>query len=425
MPDPTLSLTRRTLLCAGGAAAAAAALPSPARALGAPRVAVIGAGAMGGWTALWLLRRGAKVSLYDTWGPGNSRASSGGETRVIRGMYGADRVYTEWVVRSFALWRDSAKAWNAELYHPAGALWMFHGDDAYAKAAIPVMQDNGLAVESLEPKAAAKRWPQIDFSGIAHVHFEPEAGYLLARTACRYVVEAFVREGGFYRQGEVWPGEIVNGKMGALQLNDATSAEFDAYVFACGPWLGEIFPDVAAPVVAPTRQEVFFFGTPAGDVRYEEGRLPIWIDFGERIFYGIPGNQHRGFKVADDSHGDRIDPSGLERLPRAEALERARAFLAQRFPGMAGAPLVETRVCQYTNTADGHYLIDRHPGAANAWFVGGGSGHAYKLGPALGEKVAGWVLGDGEPLERFRIGQRGGAADGGKSQLRSGGDGKG
>ena len=417
--DSAVGLTRRSLLKVGGVAAAAASLPAPARALSGPRIAVVGAGAFGGWTAWWLARRGARVSLFDSWGPGNSRSSSGGETRVIRGMYGADRIYTEWVVRSFALWREAARSWGAELYHPTGALWMFRGDDAYARAAIPVMAEFGLAVESFAPAEAAKRWPQIDFKGVSHLHYEPEAGYLLARNACRLVAEAVVREGGSYQQSDVRPGPIVDGKMSALRLHDGGSAEFDAVIFACGPWLGELFPELLGPHLAPTRQEVFYFGTPAGDTRFEEGNLPVWIDFGERIHYGIPGNQLRGFKIADDTHGDRIDPTSFDRLPRPETLERIRGFVAERFPALARAPLVETRVCQYTNTADGHYLIDRHPAASNVWLVGGGSGHGYKNGPALGEKLAGWVLGDGEPPARFRLAGRGEAEGGGKSQLRS------
>ena len=418
-PNPGLSLTRRALIGGGTVLAAAAAVPAPARAAAAPRVAVVGAGAFGGWTALWLQRRGARVSLFDSWGPGHSRSSSGGETRVIRGMYGADRIYTEWVVRSFALWREAAESWKAELYHPTGALWMFRGDDAYARAAKEVMAENGLLVESPNLETAAKRWPQIDFQGVAQVHYEPQAGYLLARNACRYVAEALVAEGGEYRQVAVKPGKIEGGRMRSLHLQSGETAEFDAIVFACGPWLGGLFPELVGPHLAPTRQEVFYFGTPATDPRYEEGSMPVWVDFGERIFYGIPGNQLRGFKIADDSHGDRIDPTSFDRLPRPEAVERARAFLGERFPGLRGAPLVETRVCQYTNTADGHYLIDRHPEAPNVWLLGGGSGHGYKLGPALGEKVAGWVLGDGTPPDRFRLGPRGSALEGGKSQLRS------
>lgn len=412
-------LTRRSILLGG--AGAAAVLAQGARATTwsgkRPRVAVIGAGAFGGWTALSLLRRGVQTTLFDAWGPGNSRSSSGGETRVIRGMYGADRIYTEWVVRSFALWQAAEELWRAQVYHSTGALWMFRGDDAYARAAQPLMTELGLTVERPSLREAQKRWPQIDFSGVAHLHFEPQAGYLLAREACRRVAETFVAEGGVLRQEQVLPGAVKSGRMNEIVTNGGPET-FDFLVFACGPWLGKLFPALAE-MLAPTRQEVFFFGPPAGNQGFAESRLPIWIDFGERIFYGIPGNQHRGFKIADDSHGDLIDPTSFDRLPRPEALERARAFIGRRFPALAGAPLLETRVCQYTNTADGHFLIDRHPEAENVWLVGGGSGHGFKLGPALGEQVAGWVLREGSPPERFHV--RGPARSGGASQLRGGG----
>ena len=358
-----------------------------------PHVAVVGAGAFGGWTALWLVRSGARVTLLDTWGPGNARASSGGETRVIRGMYGPDRVYTEWVVRAFEIWRDSARRWDEDLVHPTGALWMFRGDDGYARASLPYLADAGLPVERLEPAEAARRFPQVSFEGVRHVYYEEQAAYLTARRACRAVARAVVAEGGAYREAEARPGEVVDGNMGALHLAGGGSLAADLYVFACGPWLGRIFPEVVGDHVRPSRQEVFYFGPPAGDTRFDEGVLPVWVDFGERILYGIPGNEHRGFKVADDTHGAVVDPTALERLTSPADRGRARKLLAERFPALAEAPLVETRVCQYENTPDGHYLIDRHPEADNAWIVGGGSGHGFKLGPAVGERVAAWVLG--------------------------------
>ena len=119
---------------------------------------------------------------------------------------------------------------------------------------------------------------------------------------------------------------------------------------------------------------MFFFGPPAGDPRWGETRVPVWIDFGEHIFYGIPGNEWRGFKVADDTRGPSMDPDTAERTPSAEAVARARALLAERFPDLAHAPLVESRVCQYENSPDGHYLIGPVPGLAHAWMAGGGSG---------------------------------------------------
>ncbi len=391
-------------------------------------VAVIGAGAFGGWTALHLARRGARVTLVDAWGAGNSRASSGGDTRVIRGMYGPDRVYTEWVVRSFELWRDADRRWGQHLYHPTGALWVFRGDDGYARASMPTLADFGLPAEKIEPAEAARRYPGVSFEGVRHVYSEQEAGYLSARRACQAVARAVVAEGGELVTAAARPGPIETtaadgARMASVRLSDGTDLQADAFVFACGPWLGELFPEAIGRRILPTRQDVFYFGVPPGETRFGDDRFPVWVDFGERIFYGIPGNEHRGFKVADDSHGEPVDPTLLERTPDRRNLDRARAVLAERFPALAGAPLVETRTCQYESTPDGHYLIDRHPEAANAWLLGGGSGHGFKLGPALGERMAEWVLGREEPLARFalaRFENAGEHPERGRSQLESG-----
>ncbi|HUP43303.1 MAG TPA: FAD-dependent oxidoreductase, partial [Thermoanaerobaculia bacterium] len=216
------------------------------------------------------------------------------------------------------------------------------------------------------------------------------------------------------------PGPVRSGRMGSLRLSDGSELAADAFVFACGPWLGGLFPEAVGERIRPTRQEVFFFGPPAGDRRFAEGGLPVWIDFGERIFYGIPGNEDRGFKVADDTHGEPIDPTSLERRPDPAALERARGLLRERFPALAEAPLVESRVCQYENTRDGHFLIDRHPEAGDAWLVGGGSGHGFKLGPAVGERVALQVLGREEPMADFALERLDRVAGPERSQLESG-----
>ena len=386
---------------------------------GSLHVVVVGAGAFGGWTALHLRRRGARVTLLDAWGPGNSRASSGGETRVIRGLYGRDRIYVEWVVRSFALWREHERLVGQRLYHPTGALWLFRGEDAYARASVPLAREAGLPVDQLTLDEAARRYPQVRLDGVRHVWLEREAGYLLARRGCATVVERFVAEGGEYREVAARPLARAGGRIAALALSDGSSLAADAFVFAGGPWLAKLLPDTVAARVRPSRQEVFFFGTPAGDPRWSEEKVPTWIDFGaERIFYGIPGNERRGFKVADDTRGEAFDPDSGERAPSPDALARARALLAERFPDLARAPLLESRVCQYENSPDGHYLIGAVPGVDNAWLAGGGSGHGYKLGPAVGEHVAALVLGEARPVPMFRP-DRAFAPEAGESQLKS------
>ncbi len=356
------------------------------------KIAVIGAGAFGGWTALYLLRQGAQVTLFDAWGAGNSRASSGGETRVIRGTYGAEKIYVQMVARAFTLWRENEQRWQKKLYHRTGAFWMFGNDNSFARSSIPLLRDTGFAYEELTVKEARKRYAPVNFDGVQSVLYEKEAGYLLARRACEAVLDSFVKEGGVYRQAAVTPGVVEGGKMLGIRLSDTSVWQGDAYVFACGPWLGKLFADVLGKLIQPTRQEVFFFGTPAGDVRFTEEHLPVWVDYGTRIIYGIPGGERRGFKIADDTHGEPFDPTSGDRIVSTQSIEAMRQFIAFRFPALKDAPLVEARVCQYENTPDGNFIIDRHPGAENVWLIGGGSGHGFKHGPALGEEAAQVVL---------------------------------
>jgi len=375
-----------------------AALASPNR---KTHIAVIGAGAFGGWTALYLLRSGAQVTLLDAWGPGNSRASSGGETRIIRGTYGPKAQYVRMAARALELWKENEERWNQKLFHRTGVLWMASPDGTFERAALPLLRQQGIVFEELATSDASKRFPQINLEGVPWAIFEPESGFLTARRNCQVVLEHFLAEGGEYRELAVSPGPIQQREMRSVSIAGSTSLSADQYIFACGPWLGKLFPDVIGDLIRPTRQEVFFFGLPAGDARYGEMQMPTWIDNGRTgVFYGIPGNEWRGFKAADDTRGPVADPTSQERIPAREAAKHVRDYVEFRFPGLKGAPVVETRVCQYENTPDENFIMDRHPGAANVWLLGGGSGHGYKHGPAVGELMAQLVLGR-KPVEPF------------------------
>ena len=131
--------------------------------------------------------------------------------------------------------------------------------------------------------------------------------------------------------------------------------------------------------------------------------MPVWVDYGERLMYGIPGNANRGFKVADDSPGPIFDPTGGSRDATPAGLDATRAFLQRRFPALAGAPLLGSEVCQYEASPDSHFIVDRHPAAANVWIAGGGSGHGFKMGPAIGEHIASVVLGTAQPEPQFAL----------------------
>jgi glycine/D-amino acid oxidase-like deaminating enzyme len=373
-----------------------------------PHIAVIGAGAFGGWTALHLLERGARVTLLDAWGPGNSRASSGGETRIMRGTYGPDQPYSKLAAQALRLWAKYERRWKKQFLHRTGVLWMVSSrDDAFERGSLAVLREAKIKFQELATPEMKKRWPQINFAGVHWGIFEPECGYLDARASCQAVVETFIAEGGSYRQLAVPASGLENAAasspLRSLTLSDGSRHKADHYVFACGPWLGKLFPETLGGVIRSTKQDIFFFGPPAGDSRFTDAYLPVWGDHGKRFFYGIPGSDRRGFKVADDTRGSSFDPTGGERIVSAATLKRVREYLAFRFPAMADAPLVETRVCQYEQAPDSNFIVDRHPRMDNVWLLGGGSGHGFKHGPALGEMVAELILKDGEPTGVWRL----------------------
>ena len=369
-----------------------------------PHIAVVGAGAFGGWTALQLLERGARVTLFDAWGPGNSRASSGGESRIMRGTYGPDQPYTATAARALELWQKYERRWKKQFLHRTGVLWMVSSrDDAFERGSLEPLREAGIKFRELSTAQMKKRWPQINFSDVHWGIFEPECGYLDARASCQAVVDAFVAEGGVYRQLAVLPGGLENAPVSSLTLSDGSRLKADHYVFACGPWMGKIFPETLGGVICPTKQDIFFFGPPAGDSRFTDAHLPVWGDHGKRFFYGIPGSDNRGFKVADDTRGQAFDPTSGERVVSQATLKRVREYIAFRFPAMKDAPLIETHVCQYEQTADSNFIVDRHPGLENVWLLGGGSGHGFKHGPALGETMAELILKDGQPSAAWRL----------------------
>jgi glycine/D-amino acid oxidase-like deaminating enzyme len=372
-------------------------------------VTIAGAGAFGGWTALYLLRRGARVTLVDAWGPGNSRSSSGGETRIIRGTYGPRQPYTKMAARAMRLWKEHETRWGRQFLHRTGVLWMATcSDDQFERSSLPMLREAGIAYEELSARELGRRWPQINVEDVRWAIYESEGGFLSARVACQAVVEGFVAEGGEYRQVAVAPQDLETGIrdgliVHGLMLSDGSRLAADQYVFACGPWLGKLFPQTIGNRIRPTKQDVFFLGTPGGDGRFSEAKLPVWADHRDRFVYGIPAGDGRGFKVADDTRGPEFDPTSGERVVSEDGLKAIREYVAFRFPAMKDAPLLEARVCPYENSPDHHLIVDRHPAADNVWLVGGGSGHGFKHGPALGEMLAEVVMEHKDPEPIFRL----------------------
>jgi glycine/D-amino acid oxidase-like deaminating enzyme len=301
--------------------------------------------------------------------------------------YGADEIYTRWSSRALPLWKAIfAEADRPELFQQTGVLWIAHEKYQYALDTLAALQEHKIPHERLSLLGLRKHYPQIAFDDDAWGIFEPESGVLMARRAVRTVVEQAQKIGVEYQASAVLTPEG-NRKITNLKTSTGETISAGAFVFACGAWLGKIFPQVLADRIFTSRQEIFFFGVPAGETHFAQPALPTWLYLKDE-FYGMPDVESRGFKVADDRHGPRVDPDTQSRVASPEALQAAREFLARRFPALKNAPVVETRVCQYENTSSGDFLIDKHPDCEKVWLVGGGSGHGFKHGPSLGEYVA-------------------------------------
>jgi glycine/D-amino acid oxidase-like deaminating enzyme len=315
--------------------------------------------------------------------------------------YGPDELYTRFALRSLAAWQRLGEATGEALFHATGVLWLGRAGDRYTLDTLATLDKLGVRHERLVAADIGARYPQFVLDEDVWGILEPDSGALMARRAVQAVVRETVRAGVEYRTLAVAPPSMRR-RLAAAKTSDGSEIRAGTFVFACGPWLPKLFPELLGARIFPTRQEVFFFGPPAGDARFAPPQMPTWIDFGAEI-YGLPDLEHRGFKVAPDRHGGPIDPDTDERVVGAESVARVRAFLSRRFPALADAPLLETRVCQYENTSNGDFLIDRHPDADNVWVVGGGSGHGFKHGPAVGEYVAGQISGRAPHEPRFGL----------------------
>ncbi len=364
-------------------------------------VAVIGAGVFGSWTAWHLAKRGQRVVLIDAYGPAHSRSSSGGESRIIRMGYGADELYTLSAQRSLEQWKRFFVASKVPLFHETGVLWLGGEDDSQLRRTSATLRRCKVPFDEFDRAALERKYPQVSFEDVKVGILEPQSGVLLARRAVAALVEDALRLGVQYYSAQILK-PAGSGRLEQVETSQGERISAEQFVFACGAWLGKVFPEILGARIFPTRQEVFFFGVPAGDTRFVPPALPTWL-FQQDLFYGMPDIECRGLKIAYDEHGERVDPDTQSRIVTPVMRERVRAYVERRFPALKDAPIVETRVCQYENTSNGDFLIDQHPGMENVWFVGGGSGHGFKHGPALGEYVTRRMLDRAEPEPRFSL----------------------
>jgi sarcosine oxidase len=355
---------------------------------------VVGAGVIGAATALALARDGWRVTLLERATPGHAGASSGGESRLLRSSHGAERWYTELAWRGRDGWRDIGHQAGVEVLAETGLVWFAREAQGWEADSERVLTELGIPVERLAADRVAELYPSVRTDDLAFGLWEPHAGVLRAAVGTRALVELAVRAGVALRPGvDARPD-------GAGVRIDGEVLRADRVVWACGPWLGPLFPDRLE--LAVTQQDACFFAVPA---TWRADRVPAWVDYAGAA-YGTGDLDGHGFKCSTDRQGPPFDPDRDDRLPRPEHLAAARRILAHRFPALADVPLQGTRTCQYTTTVDTGFVIAPLDDDHVVWVAGGGSGHAFKHGPALGRVVAATVAGTRPPDARFGVSGR-------------------
>jgi len=391
--------------------AAAISPAAPSVMQGNPDVAVVGAGAFGAWTSLVLRERGFKVVMIDEYGPASPRASSGGETRSIRAGYGSKALYSQWAIKALPMWEARQREFNRQIIFPNERI-------EFATEMIPFLVEQkavfdkfNIPYEILNQAEMRKRFPMMNFDDVQVGFLEKKtSAVLMARESILAVADAFRKKGGIFQMATAMPGTASGRTLQTLKLNQGGSVSAAQFVFACGPWLRKVFPEMLGQKIATPRREVFFFGTPPGDDRFSWPNMPSWHDH-HRGGYGFPSIE-RGLKYSPPGGGlIQQDPDMEERVASAYWMKRGHDYIDMRFPGMKAQPIVETRVCQTEDTTDGNFLIDKHPSFDNVWIAGGGSGHGFKHGPLLGEYIADRVTGKATDPATEKIFQLAGRGD--------------
>lgn len=359
---------------------------------------------MGIWTAIALREWGFAVTILDAHGLGNALSSSGGETRISRSGHGTDSFYPRWQRHSLDGWvRFAEEVGHRDLVRGGGFVWLAGDRDEHERNSASVLEALAVPFEWWTPDDLSARMPVFSSAGLAGALYEPEAVVVMARDAMRSLADHAVALGVDTRRAHVLPPgrfDVEGDQLRRIRADDGDVVAADVFVFACGPWLPGLLPGILDDEIEVTRQEVAFVSPPPGASVFDFPATPGWAESSAAVF-GLGSVDHRGVQIAGDRLGIPFNP---ETGDRSEARDREliQRYVRHRLPQLAERPVAEVRVCQYESTPDGHFLIDQHPACTNVWFAGGGSGHAFKHGPVIGEYVAALITEDGSRLSELR-----------------------
>lgn len=349
-------------------------------------VLIIGLGAMGSAAAYHLAQRGSRVVGIEQFTPAHDRGSSHGKSRIIREAYFEDPAYVPLVQRAYGLWTALEQDAGTPLMMITQGLMIGPPEGELIRGALASATTHNLAYEQLSVAEIRRRFPVFHPDpGMTGV-LEPRAGILFPEACVRAHLASATRAGADLRFEEsVHQWRPLSDHI-KVTTNRGTY-EADHLVVTAGPWASQVLEDLSLPLVV--ERNVQFWFRPLGDADFSPRRVPIYLleDPEAAFFYGFPALGPDGVKVARHHSGEVCTPQTLRREVSAAEVLAMLNFLRRYLPGAAGDPL-GTAACMYTNTPDGHFVIDHHPASRLVTIACGFSGHGFKFASVIGEILA-------------------------------------
>ena len=368
-------------------------------------VLILGLGGMGSAAAYHLARRRQRVIGLEQFTPAHDLGSSHGRSRIIREAYFEHPAYVPLIQRAYDLWEILQREDDTRLLLRTGGVMIGPEDGVLVQGALTSARTHALAHELLDGSGLRARYPAFSVTAGTAAVWEPRAGVLFPERC------VFAHLRGATRAGAVLRFEERVLSWGADDDGVTVRTDRDTYtagrlIITAGPWAGAVLAELRLPLAV--ERNVMYWFNPSDASAFLPDRFPIYIYEYERnaFIYGFPQVGRDGVKVAHHHSGQFTMPETIRREVGPEEVARMRRILSRTLPGLSG-DLLHTATCMYTNTPDGHFIIDRHPRRSRVTLACGFSGHGFKFASVVGEILAELAL-DGHtrhPIDLFRLGR--------------------
>ncbi len=344
---------------------------------------------MGSAAAYYLSGRGQRVLLLEQFELDHRMGSSYGYSRIIRYSYDHPE-YVELMRDTFPLWFALQDALGETLYYQTGGIDFGPADDPTLKATIAAVKSSGISHELLPPDEAHQRFPQFRFADNFLILYQPDSGFVTASKAVMGQLKLAQSNGAEVNDNTAV--EEIRIRPNSVEVKTGSeSYTAGKLIVTAGAWAKTLLQQTGIDLpLVPLRCQLNFLA-PADSAMHEAERCPVWIAHVSSKYpetaYGIPSHDGSGFKIAFHGGPAASHPAEISRIPDDSNVARLRPFMRAHIPGIADAPVRESRICLYTQTPDEHFIVDAHPVHKHVVIGAGFSGHGFKFSTMIGKML--------------------------------------